>query len=66
MPADRAQLEARWRVLRFGADALPDGVTPVSAGAGPPDRPIERDLGMPRDSFKGLRDRRLNATASPW
>lgn len=60
-----AQLEARWLILRFGPDALPNSAAQRSAGAGPPSRSLERDLGMPRDSFKGLADRRLNVSAGP-
>jgi len=65
-PLSTAQLEARWRVLRFGADALPEDSSPVKAGNGPPVYSLEHDLDMPRGSFKGLGDRRLNATAAPW
>jgi hypothetical protein len=53
--SSREQLEARWRVMRFGPESLPDHAGQVSADV-PPAQVAEEDRGI----FQGFSNRRLN------
>lgn len=65
MPADAVQLDARWRALRFGVDALPNRAAAPGTGASPPVHSLESDLDLPRDSLKGLCAGRLHVKSDP-
>ncbi len=60
-PKSSPQLEMRWRMLRWGPDAVPIAV----GGSEVSSRPLEQDLDLSPGSLKGA-DLRRNIATSPW